>query len=433
MFKCHRYDKSRFAYQYICGLLQARRRNIERIEESVPNTEYQSLQQFISDSPWDERRVIDKVAQDVDQLIGGTASSALLLDESAFAKKGNRSAGVARQWNGRLGKRENSQVGVFAALCAGDRVAPIDVRLYLPEEWANNRQRCLSAKIPECRIEFKTKIELALEMIKHQRSLGTRFNWVGADSLYGNSWHFCRTLEEMEEFFVVDVPKDRKIFLEDPNPSIPPRRSRFGPAPSRPKPQADSIRLDQYSRQLDSTAWQRLSLRDGTKGPVEVEIHHRLVWLFDDETNTTFRWHLIIRRDCQTGEIKWSISNANENASTEDLAKRQGQRYWIERCFEDSKGEAGMADYQVRGWVGWHHHMTLVMIAMLFMLRQRMLHKEHYPLLSCRDVRTLLGHFLPCRDVTSEEVFRQMNIRHRKRQAAIDSAYRQKARAPTLC
>ena len=130
---------------------------------------------------------MDKVAMNVNHLIGGTPSSALLLDESAFAKRGNRSVGVACQWNGRLGKRENPQVGVFSALCAGDRVAPIDVRLYLPEEWTSDQKRCRNAKIPEERIEFKTKIELALEMVKHQRSLGTDFNWVGADSLYGGT------------------------------------------------------------------------------------------------------------------------------------------------------------------------------------------------------------------------------------------------------
>ena len=167
-----------------------------------------------------------------------------------------------------------------------------------------------------------------------------------------------------------------------------------------------------------------MSFRDGTKGPIEVDIHHRLVWLFDDESNTTYRWHLIIRRDCQAGELKWSLSNDKENVSTKELAKRQGQRYWIERTFEDAKGEAGMAQYQVRGWRGWHHHMALVMVAMLFMLKQRILHKEQFPLLSCNDIRVLLDHFLPRRDVTSKEVFRQMEIRHRKRQAAIDSKYR---------
>jgi len=134
---------------------------------------------------------------------------------------------------------------------------------------------------------------------------------------------------------------------------------------------------------------------------------------------------LIVRREIDDPtEIKYSLSNAAADTPAPRLAFMQGQRYWIERALQQGKQDVGLGDYQVRGWRGWHHHMTLVMMAMLFLLEERQLHQQTRPLLSGRDIRALLNHFLPRRDTTLEEVLRQMEVRHRKRQAAIDSAYR---------
>ena len=129
-----------------------------------------------------------------------------------------------------------------------------------------------------------------------------------------------------------------------------------------------------------------------------------------------------------TKEIKYTLSNAPEQTSTERLAFMQGQRYWVERSIQDGKSECGLADYQLRLWNGWHHHMVLVMMAMLFMLKTRMANKDQYPLLSCADIVELLAHFLPRRDTTVAEIIRQMEERHRRRQASSDSASRREAR-----
>ncbi|XOF33648.1 MAG: hypothetical protein ACL93V_16900 [Candidatus Electrothrix sp. YB6] len=133
---------------------------------------------------------------------------------------------------------------------------------------------------------------------------------------------------------------------------------------------------------------------------------------------------LVVRREVKSPKkIKYSLSNAESNTSTRRLAYMQAQRYWVERPFQDAKNECGMGDYQARGWLAWHHHMTMVMMAMLFMVEQRLYHQVGVPLLSCADITTLLKSILPRRDVNEDEVIRQLRQRHEKRQASIDFAY----------
>jgi hypothetical protein len=140
------------------------------------------------------------------------------------------------------------------------------------------------------------------------------------------------------------------------------------------------------------------------------------------------QWHLIVRREIDSPEtIKYTLSNAPEPMPTHRLARMQAQRFWVERALQDGKSESGLADYQARKWSSWHHHMALVMMAMLFMLEERILQKDTHPLLSCSDIESLLRAFLPRRDVAHGEVVRQMEKRHRKRQAAIESQYRKQA------
>lgn len=428
LFRTKTHCRAEVAAQYLGGLIQAPRRNMERMEEVVEQSDYQRLQQFLSDSPWDEERVWERVAREVDGLLGGTPESALLIDETSFAKKGKASVGVSRQWSGRLGKVENCQVGVFAALSAGSYASPIDVRLFLPRTWSDDEARCRRARIPEDRVEYRTKVELALEMIRHQCEIGTRFAWIGADGLYGDSWQFCRGIDALGKVFVVDAPRDRLVYLEPPNPSVPERNPKGGRPPTRLKAHAAPFRLDQILHSLEPDDWQSLHLRDGDKGPIQADFHHRRVWLWDEEANAVHHWWLLVRREQETGEVRYAISNASSEVEPIKLARMQAQRFWIESSFRDAKQEAGMGEYQARGWRAWHHHMALVGLAMLFMLKHRMIHRDSIPLLSCHDVKILLAHFLPKRNASTKEVLRQMVVRHQKRDAATKSAARRKRR-----
>lgn len=182
------------------------------MEEYVIGADDQALQYMLTESQWDSKAVMDQVAQEANQLLGGD-ESCLLLDESGFEKKGEHSVGVARQWNGRLGKVDNCQVGVFAALGRGTRATLIDYRLYLPEKWCEEASRCKNAGIPEAFHLFKTKSELALDMVRYQRQQGIQFAWVGADGGYGKEPAFLSGLDDMNEIFVVDVHKDQLIYL----------------------------------------------------------------------------------------------------------------------------------------------------------------------------------------------------------------------------
>ena len=402
---------------------------MERMAEKVPGSDEQSLQHFISNSPWQGRAVIEQVARDADGHLGGDEDSALYIDESGAVKKGKESVGVHRQWLGQLGKVENCQMGVFAALGCRENVSLIDFRLYLPKVWTEDKKRCEEAGVAPEAMVFRRKHDLALEMVANARGQGIRFNWVGMDSLYGEDPAFLRSLAKMGEVFVADVHKDQRIYLEDPDPKVPLAQSRKGRKSKRLKAQKQAIRLDKWMAEQPQQSWQRLSLRDTTKGKLIVDILHKRVWLWDGKEPKAHKWHLIVRREVGSPKkVKYSLSNAPADTETERLAYMQGQRYWIERSFQDAKNQCGMTDYQVRGWRGWHHHMTMVMLAMLFILEERLLHEETDPLLSCADVANLLECFLPRRDITEEEVLRQMEIRHRKRQASIESAYRNQKR-----
>jgi SRSO17 transposase len=162
-----------------------------------------------------------EVARQGDHCLGHPVEAGLLIDETSFLKKGDRSVGVARQYLGRLGKVDNGQVAVFGALSRKDRVLPIDVRLFLPEEWIQDPARCQRAGIPESGRQYKTKKELALEIVDQTRQQGSRFGWVGGDAAYGSGLDFLYALDERPESFLIDIHKDQHIYLTDPAPVIP--------------------------------------------------------------------------------------------------------------------------------------------------------------------------------------------------------------------
>jgi len=424
-FQRHTVNISDKAFQYLKGLFQAEKKNMERMEEKIPGAQYDPLQYFLSDADWDWKPVTDKVAQDADKLLGGFDDSALYIDETGIPKKGKMSVGVSRQWCGQLGKTDNCQVAVFATLGHGRFSTPIDCRLYLPREWTDDPARCLKAKIPGSEIIFKSKHVQALEMIFRARSNGVRFKWVGCDGFYGSNPAFLRVLDESAEIFVADVHSDQRIYLENPHPRIPEAKSKRGRKPCRLKAQTKAIRVDKWVEQLPDKQWERVAIRDSTKGKLFVDILHHQVWLWDGEEEKARRWHLIVRREANSPtKKKYSLSNAPSDISPEKLAYMQAQRYWVERPFQDGKNECGLGDYQARGWLAWYHHMTMVMMAMLFMLEQRITNKTEIPLLSCADIAVILKATLPRRDITESEMLEQLEKRHRKRQASIDSAYK---------
>jgi len=400
--------------------MQAKRRNLERMVEKVPDTDWQVLQNFISHSPWDAQSLTKQMATAANAAIGGDADSCLLLDESGFSKKGQHSVGVSRQYNGRLGKVDHCQVAVFAALCRRKRVTLIDTRLYLPENWTTAKDRCRAAGVPATRQKFQKKAELALEMVQQARENGVVFEWVGGDAFYGDDPTLLRQLDQQGEMFMLDVHQDQRVYLEDPQPYIPKRQGRFGRHPRRYHTDHPAVEVRTWAAEQPQGAWHKIGLRSRTNGDHHAHVLHRLVWLWDGLEAQAHQWHLLVTRTPSSpGKLKYSLSNAPLDTPLPRLVFMQGQRYWIERALEDAKSELGMADYQVRGWTAWHHHMALVLLAQLFCLEIRLKYKTDHPLLSCHDVREVLAFLLPQRQTTVEEVLRQLLFRHQQRADSI--------------
>ena len=236
-------DKARC---YLAGLLmKAPRKNMERMEEYVEEYDYQAEQQFLSDSPWSHGELNARVGRDVDQELGGP-ESAVVIDETPFTKKGEKSVGVARQWNGRLGKVDNCQVGVFAGLSDGVHCGLVDVRLFLPECWTRDPTRCAKAKVPPSERKYRSKAELALEMVDRAVANGLRFGWVVLDSGYGHIPWLPRAIEDRGLRFVADVHSDQTIYLEDPDPYLPRRKKRRGRKFTRRRSRVEGVEIGKF-------------------------------------------------------------------------------------------------------------------------------------------------------------------------------------------
>lgn len=343
------------------------------------------------------------------------------------------SVGVARQWLGRLGKVDNGQVGVFGVLANGRFVNPVDARLYLPKSWIKDPIRCDKAGIPESERIFRTKDELAIEIVRHSRWNGLCFGWVGADAGYGKGLGFMQTLDKMGEQFVVDVHSDLHVYLQDPKPYLPEKINSRGRTPKKYRTDEKSIEVQEIVKNSALCDQPILKLRETSRGPLMVKALKLPVYVWNGESESADKWWLVVSQLSDgSPDTKISLSNDPEGKDLQTMVWRQRQRYWVERAFEDGKSECGMADYQVRKWTAWHHHMALVMMTMVFMLNERISHEETYPLLSCSDIEELLSRFLPRRDVTKDEIIQQLEHRHRKRQAAIESHTRKSAQAKGL-
>jgi SRSO17 transposase len=263
------------------------------------------LQHLLSESAWDERAVLDPVAQEANRHLGGHADSSLILDESGCPEKGTQSVGVARQWWGQLGQVENCQVGVFAALGRGTEATLIDERLFLPAPWTTDPARCQAAGIPAEQRGFKRQHALAWEMMTHARQQGIGFAWVGFEGFYGSDPAFLRTLDDQGEVFVGDVHCDQRIYLDDPPPCVPPPATPRGRPPTRRQAHTPAVRVDRWAQQQPAEAWQRVTVRDGTKGPWQIDILHRRVWVWDGDEPQARHWHVLVRREVDTPtEIK---------------------------------------------------------------------------------------------------------------------------------
>lgn len=397
--------------------------------DGYPKEDYYKIQHFISESPWSAREAMSDAAKDVNRLFSGRKHVALVIDESGEEKKGTESVGVGHQYCGNLGKTCNSQSAVYAALVSDDLVSIVDTKLYLPKSWTDDEKRCAKVGIPKEFQVFKTKTMLALDIINNQRAAGIRFDWVNADGLYGNDLMLLSELEKSNELYVIDIHSNKSVFMEPFTLEIKEKKpAGRGRASTRLLPNKKSINANGHIAGLEQKDWKKVILRNGTKGLLSVETYIKRVYLWDEARNTISTKVLVVSRKKDSKgkwEYKYAFSNAADGQFTiDELAYMQCHRYWIEHSFREAKQELGMTDYQVRGWLAWHHHMALVMMAMAFTLSEKITQKEEMPLLSASDIRLILIHKFAKTSMAKLSIEEQIRIRHQKRKTDIINRYK---------
>jgi SRSO17 transposase len=384
--------------------------------ERIPDSNYQQLQHFISESEWDEKAVMQEVARKTNQSLEFLkGEKGLILDESGNEKAGDKSVGVARQYIGNVGKVCNSQIGVYAGLSRADKISLVGAKLYLPKEWTSDKKRCKKAGIPREEQKYRTKPELGLEIIKGLEGV-IEYDWVGGDSVYGNSPELRKALRELGKAFVMDVGEELQVCLEKPHPVVPKSSGGRGRNRTRYVIEEKKISLKNLIGEIEASEWQTIKYRTGTKGKLVREAVLMKVWVWKKGTAEVEEAELLISRKLDRTEVKYSLCHSPVGEiSVETALFRQMQRYWIERGFQEIKEQIGLHQYQVRGWRAWQHHIALTMMALHFILETQIENAENLPLMSCGDVKLMLGNILKNKLDEPEILMETIHQRHRVR------------------
>jgi SRSO17 transposase len=386
---------------YLQGLLsQLPRKNAEEIAAWV-DVERQVLQDFIGTAPWDHRPLIGVLVGQV-ALRLGESDGIIAFDPSSFPKRGTHSVGVKRQWCGHRGKVDTCQVGVFMGYVSGQEHVLLDFRLSLPEDWARDAQRRQACHVPP-EVRYQTRQEQCLEMLE---AWGAQVphGWVTGDDELGRHTRFRQALRERGERYVLGVPCTTTLRdLEAPLPE-------YAGRGRRPKALWQSV--TQWRQGLDAEAWTSLTVRDGEKGPVAIEMVTRRVQTRLERKRTgPEEWLVVTRRPLSDDRVLeprasrdatdhdahyryhyyLTPTDGGEVAFTEPSLGELGRVIkagaCIEASFKRGKGEVGMDEYQVRTWQGWHHHMALSLMAVWFLIGETHRGQQWTPALTLPQVR----------------------------------------------
>jgi len=427
-------DTSEYGYHYLSGLLRMdSNRHISGIAR-VAGIPEQNLQQFITDSTWAGEDLIAVLQQDISSLAHYQQGSVLIADESAEEKAGEGSAGSSRQHNGRLGKVEMSQVGVFLALAKDGYRTWIDGELYLPEKWFSPAyaQRRKKVQIPTDR-EFQTKLELVLVMIRRVLANGVSFEAFDCDSLYGRSSWLRAELDQLQVQYYADIPCNLPLYLEKPQVIEEQKRKHTHLAVLGIQTTAEQIATE--------LSFTQITLRPNERGYLTAQFARQPVWTVGEDGTCRQEW-LLLRRDKR--KITYSLSNAPLDIDLETMARHKSHRYFIERANQDAKSELGWDEFQALKYPAWVHHLALTIMASAFITETLLDWAEAYPRdptllaeyetdelpdLSIVNVRTLLRAALPLPQLSSREaaelVVKHLDNRTRSRKSRL-----RKARGP---
>lgn len=379
-----RKDRQRHAEAYIRGLLMdGERKSIEPMACRLPDGNIQALQQFVNQSPWSHKEVSASLARKIEQEF--VSEAYWLIDEVSFPKQGKHSVGVARQYCGALGKTANCQVAVTLNLGTEESSTPVDWALYLPAEWINNPIRREKAGIPK-EVTFKTKTNLALELLDEVKAWGLQDRVVLADSAYGDAYEFREGLRSRQLNYVVQVSGDLTGWTEDPHPSELPVK-RGGKIPRKrlyAKELPPTRSLYEIAKALPSQSWKKITWREGIKGPLCSRFARVIVWmangLVQGKTMKVPGEELLIEWSEKSDEpVKFWLSNLDPCRTTwRGLVRKAKGRFRVEQDYREMKREVGLDHFEGRSWQGWYHHVTLVTMAYAFLMLERMGNKKNF-------------------------------------------------------
>jgi SRSO17 transposase len=340
-----------------------------------------TLQEFLSQHKWDQDLMRDRLQHIVRDEHGGDGSRGEvigIIDETSDAKKGVKTPGVQRQHCGAVGKQENCIVLVNLAFARGDFHCLVDGELFLPESWSQDRPRCREAGIPDDMV-YRPKSEIALEQYRRAKANGLSFDWLTFDEWYGSKPQFLRALNDEQQKFVGEVPKNFRAWIDPPRVTNRPfRRGKRGRSRKTPRLVAGSAKpqtvehLAAQHAALRDQSWQQWRIKDSHKGPVVWEIKHARIVVKDEDGLPGPTYHLIVARNAANrDEVKYFISNAPPETDIATLLRVAFSRWRVERCYEDQKGEVGLDHYEGRRYVGLKRHLILSCVSYLFLSRVR--------------------------------------------------------------
>lgn len=426
-------DTRKYGLSYLKGLLRLEaNRNMACISREAEVSE-QNMQHFMSNSPWSTRTVIDHMQSEINnraELMGGV----LIVDESADEKSGESSVGASRQHNGRLGKIDQAQVGVYLSYAKDGVWTLVDGELFVPEKWFSQdyAERRLKAELPAERV-FQTKIELGWQMIERAQAADFLFEAVAFDSLYGRSHWLREQCRQAGIEYYADIPANYLLYLERPEIEFELNKQglpngKFSVLHQKPL-KASAV------AQLTDILWETLTLRPTERGMLIAVFAKIKVWTVN--AKGIIREEILLMKR-ETKKIRYSLSNAPSDTPLLTLAQRKSQRYFVERSIQDAKSELGMADFRAIKYRAWQHHLALTLLACWFITETRLDWQEEYlrdptlvqdyqtdllPSLSMANVRELLRATLPLKQLSTQEaatlVVKHLDNRSRSRRSRL--------------
>jgi SRSO17 transposase len=379
-----RSERHRWAKVYLQGLLmEGARKSIEPLAGRIEGADVQSLRQFVGQSPWAVEQIQQKLAEKVVDLL--VEPEVWMIDETSFPKAGDASVGVARQYCGALGKIANCQVAVSLHWSTCEASCPLAWRLYLPQSWLETPARRAEGKIPDDLV-YRSKNQLALELVDQVLTWDVPRLPVVADSAYGNDYDFRAGLRERGLQYAVAVEPSTKVWTSDPaqvpvvaNKSV--GRPRQHPA-LKDLPEAKT--LAEVARDLPKQAWHNITWRQGTKGPMrsrfaQVKVWAAHGWKRQEHPKRVMEWLLIEwPEDAAAPSDYWLAQLGEQSLGLRRLVKIARARWRVEMDYRELKEELGLDHYEGRHWLGWHHHVTLVSMAFAFLRSEQAQAKKNF-------------------------------------------------------